>query len=142
MFGKKTPRSAEPTVIGRGAVIEGDVRASGPLQVDGHIDGTLKVEGQVSIGPNGVVTGELSADEVVVGGRVEGALTARGLLHVTAGGHVRGEVRYGALQIDRGGILDGSTAQGHALDATATPHGNSLRPSRPPRASQFPAAVS
>jgi cytoskeletal protein CcmA (bactofilin family) len=140
MFGRKTPSAAEPTVIGRGAVIEGNVRATGPIQVDGHIDGTLKVEGQVSIGPSGVVTGELTADEVVVGGRVEGQLTARGLLHVTTGGNVRGEVRYGALQIDRGGLLDGTSTQGHA--AEATPRSASLRPSRPPRSSQFPAAVS
>ena len=42
MFGKKASRSAtEPTVIGRGALIEGNVRASGPLQVDGHIDGVV-----------------------------------------------------------------------------------------------------
>ena len=139
MFGKKSPASAEPTVIGRGAVIEGKVRASGPLQIDGQVDGTLQVDGQVSIGPNGSVTGELTADEVVVGGRVEGRLTARALLHVTSGGHVRGEVRYGALQIDRGGVLDGTTVQGHAADG---PRPLSAPPPRPQRASQFPAAVS
>jgi cytoskeletal protein CcmA (bactofilin family) len=140
MFGRKAADSAEPTVIGRGAVVEGTVRASGPLQVDGQIDGTLHVDGQVSIGPNGVVTGELTADEVVVGGRVEGRLTARALLHVTSGGNVRGEVHYGALQIDRGGVIDGTSVQGHATEAA--PRAPSVRPSRSPRASQFPAAVS
>lgn len=140
MFGRKTASSAGPTVIGAGAVIEGTVRASGPIQVDGHIDGTLHVEGQVSVGPNGAITGDVTADEVVVGGRVEGRLTARALLHVTAGGRVRGEVRYGALQIDRGGVIDGTTAQGQA--AEALPRDANGRPSRPPRTSQWPAAVS
>jgi cytoskeletal protein CcmA (bactofilin family) len=134
MFGKKTASPAEPTVIGRGAVIEGNVRTSGPVQIDGHIDGTLEVDGQVSIGPNGVVTGELAADDVVVGGRVEGRLAARTLLHVTDGGRVRGEVRYGALQVDRGGQLDGTTGQAAASETASE--------APAPRPSQAPVVLS
>jgi cytoskeletal protein CcmA (bactofilin family) len=122
MFGgKKAANAAEPTVIGRGAVIEGKVRASGPIQIDGHIDGTLLVDGQVSVGPSGAITGEVSADEIVVGGRVEGKLHARTHLHVAPGGSVRGDVRYGTLQIDRGGLIDGTTAQGQASAEARTP---------------------
>jgi cytoskeletal protein CcmA (bactofilin family) len=119
MFGKKASSAAEPTVIGRGAVIEGKVRASGPIQIDGHVEGALQVEGQVSVGPSGTVTGELVADDVVVGGRVQGKVFARAHLHVASGGSVRGEVRYGSLQIDRGGVIDGTTAHGKAADEAA-----------------------
>jgi cytoskeletal protein CcmA (bactofilin family) len=116
MFGNKktTASAAEPTVIGRGAIIEGTVRATGPIQVDGQIDGTLHVDGQVSVGPHGAVIGELIADEIVIGGRAQGKVTARAHLHVASGGSVRGEVRYGSLQIDRGGVIDGNTGQGQA----------------------------
>jgi cytoskeletal protein CcmA (bactofilin family) len=120
MFGKKAGSAAEPTVIGRGAVIEGKVRASGPIQIDGHVEGALQVEGQVSVGPSGTVTGELVADDVVVGGRVQGKVFARAHLHVASGGSVRGEVRYGSLQIDRGGVIDGTTAHGQAADEAAS----------------------
>jgi cytoskeletal protein CcmA (bactofilin family) len=117
MFGKKAASAAEPTVIGRGAVIEGKVRASGPIQIDGHVDGALIVDGSVSVGPNGAITGEVGADDIVVGGRVQGKLFARAHLHVASGGSVRGEVRYGSLQIDRGGLIDGTTGQGQDADA-------------------------
>jgi cytoskeletal protein CcmA (bactofilin family) len=127
MFGKQKASAAEPTVIGRGAVVEGKIRASGPIQIDGQIDGTLVVDGQVSVGPSGAIIGEVVADDIVVGGRVEGKLHARTHLHVAPGGSVRGEARYGTLQIDRGGVIDGTTAQGQtapqvsAADAPAEP---------------------
>jgi cytoskeletal protein CcmA (bactofilin family) len=131
MFGKKSSSSAaEPTVIGRGAIIEGTVRASGPMQVDGQIEGTLEVDGQVSVGPNGAVTGELIADDIVVGGRVEGNVTARAHLHIAPGGSVRGDVRYGSLQIERGGLIDGTT--GHGQGATESASAPDARPSKVP----------
>lgn len=120
MFGKKAASAAEPTVIGRGAVIEGKVRASGPIQIDGHVDGALLIDGSVSVGPSGAITGEVAADDVVVGGRVQGKVLARGHLHVASGGSVRGEVRYGSLQIDRGGLIDGTTGQGEAEAVAST----------------------
>jgi cytoskeletal protein CcmA (bactofilin family) len=135
MFGKKTTaNSAEPTVIGRGAIIEGTVRASGPIQVDGQIEGTLQVDGQVSVGPHGAITGELIADEIVIGGRAHGKVSARGHLHVAAGGSVRGEVRYGSLQIDRGGVIDGNTGQGETEEEPAVARHDSGSQSVRPRA--------
>jgi cytoskeletal protein CcmA (bactofilin family) len=117
MFGNK-PVEAAPTVIGRGAVIEGTIRASGRVQVDGEIEGTLEVDGHVSIGPDGRVKGELTADDVAVGGEVEGRLTARNHLHLVASGRVRGDVRYDTLQVDKGGLLDGRTVHGDDADMT------------------------
>ncbi len=123
MFGRKSSSaasSAEPTVIGRGAVVEGTIRLSGHIQIDGHIEGKLEVEGQVSVGPNGSITGEVMADELIIGGKVEGKAIARQHLHVASGGAVRGEVRYGSLQIDRGGLIDGNTGHGQGKNSASS----------------------
>jgi len=118
MFGNKSKSAAtEPTVIGRGTVIEGTVRVSGRVQVDGVIDGSLVAEGPVSVGPSGAIIGELIALELAVGGRVEGRVSVQQHLHISPNGITRGEVRYGSLQVERGGVLDGSTARG---EGTAT----------------------
>jgi cytoskeletal protein CcmA (bactofilin family) len=121
MFGSKSKAAAEPTVIGRGAVIEGTLRAQGRIQVDGRIEGTLDVQGEVSVGPTGSVTGELISDQLAVGGNVSGKVHVRSHLHVLAGGTVRGEVRYDTLQVDRGGVIDGTTSHGEA-DAVSGTH--------------------
>lgn len=111
MFGSKTSVE-EPTVIGRGAMIQGTVRVRGRVQVDGRVEGTLEVEGTLSVGPEGRIKGEVTADDVAVGGEIEGKVTARKHLHVIRTGKVRGEVRYDTLQIDRGAVLDGRTLHG------------------------------
>lgn len=109
MFGSK---AEEPTVIGRGAVIEGTVRVRGRVQVDGRVEGTLEVEGTLSVGPEGRIRGEVIAEDIAVGGEIEGKVTAKKHLHVVRSGKVRGEVRYDTLQIDRGAVLDGRTLHG------------------------------
>jgi cytoskeletal protein CcmA (bactofilin family) len=120
---KATKNATEPTVIGQGTVIEGTIRVSGRVQVDGQIDGTLIAEGHVSVGPTGSILGEVVAAELAVGGRVEGKVSVRDNLHVAPGGIARGEVRYGSLQVDRGGVIDGSTLQG---ENTNTLEGSAL----------------
>jgi len=109
MFGSK---AEEPTVIGRGAVIEGTLRIRGRVQVDGRVEGMLEVEGTLSVGPEGRVRGEVIAEDIAVGGEIEGKVTAKKHLHVVRSGKVRGEVHYGTLQIDRGAVLDGRTLHG------------------------------
>lgn len=118
MFGSKSTKSPDtPTVIGQGALIQGTVRIAGRVQLDGEIEGTLEVDGHVSIGPKGKVLGDLIGDDIAVGGEVEGKVIARKHLHVVSSGVVRGEVRYATLQIDRGAVLDGRTAHGDEDDA-------------------------
>jgi cytoskeletal protein CcmA (bactofilin family) len=109
---KSSASSSEPTVIGKGTMIQGTVKVSGRVQIDGHIDGTLVAEGHVSVGPTGMVIGEVYAEELAVGGRVEGKVNVKNHLHIAPGGTARGEMRYGSLQVDRGGVIDGSTAHG------------------------------
>jgi len=109
MFGSRKATQPEPTVIGKGAVIEGTVRVSGPVQVDGHIDGSLLADGHVSVGPTGSIVGELIAEELALGGRIEGRIEVRDHLYIAPGASARGELRYSTLQVDRGGMIDGST---------------------------------
>lgn len=132
MFGSKQAQQAEPTLIGRGATVEGTIRATGHVQVDGHVDGILDVDGQVSVGPEGRVTGELSASDVAVGGTVEGKVTARGHLHVLATGRIAGDACYETLQVDRGAVIEGRTLHGDDAPESAQGKVQAMRPSTPP----------
>ena len=133
MFRSKTRAPAtEPTVIGRGTIIEGTVRVCGRVQVDGQIDGTLIAEGHVSVGPSGCIVGEVVADQLAVGGRVEGKVNVREHLHIAPGGSARGDVRYGTLQVDRGGVIDGSTLHGEGGSTNAEMAAEVTSESAPP----------
>lgn len=147
MFGSKaTKKATEPTVIGQGTVIEGTIRVAGRVQVDGQIDGSLFAEGHVSVGPTGSILGEVVAAELAVGGRVEGKVNVRDNLHIAPGGTARGEVRYGSLQVDRGGVIDGSTLQGedtNTLEGTSNQSADSAHAPPPlPHAARSVSVVS
>ena len=109
---KASASSSEPTVIGKGTMIQGTVKVSGRVQIDGHIDGTLVAEGHVSVGPTGMVIGEVYAEELAVGGKVEGKVNVKNHLHIAPGGTARGEVRHVSLPVAPRGLVDGSTAHG------------------------------
>ena len=96
----------EPTVIGRGSRITGTLRVKGRVQIDGEVEGHVFSDGHVSIGPSGSVMGELSAAELVVGGRIEGTVRVSGNLHVVNGGCAIGVLQYSSIQVDRGGALE------------------------------------
>jgi cytoskeletal protein CcmA (bactofilin family) len=53
------------------------------------------------------VEGEIDGNQVVIGGRFEGTLKAKGRVEILAKGIVRGEVHAPCLVIEAGGILDG-----------------------------------
>lgn len=108
MFGRRQQASGTAvTVIAAGSKIEGTLRVEGLVQIDGVVDGHVLVQGQVSIGPEGRIIGDVEADDLVVGGNVDGALLARGHLHLLATGVVHGDARYTTLEVDRGGVVDG-----------------------------------
>lgn len=91
--------------------MEGTLRIHDGLQVDGTVDGHVEVSGGMSVGPRGVLRGDVHADTASVAGRIEGTLVVEGHLHLLATGHLEGEVSYGSLQVERGGELSGRTSQ-------------------------------
>lgn len=132
MFGKRV-KTSDTTIIALGSVVEGTLRVRGPVRVDGTIDGTLIAEGHVFVGPEGQLLGEVTADELSVAGKVDGTLYARNHLHVLATGSVRGNARYTSLEVDRGGIMDGSAsrvAEAEATELTAAAPDNDVEPQR------------
>ncbi len=124
MFGKPSNHGGHTTIIGRGARLNGTLELEGDVHIEGHCEGTIRAQTQLSIGPHGSVTGELSGGVVVIAGRVEGTAIAKETLHVLNTGSLQGDVFYGRLQVDSGGVIDGRTHQGPPpalLTASAEP---------------------
>lgn len=120
MFGKRSSHSSNITIIGHGARFTGTLELEGDVHIEGQCDGTIRAQTQLSIGSHGAVTGELSGGVVIIAGRVEGTVIAKETLHVLATGSLQGDVFYGRLQVDSGGVIDGRTHQGPPQPMLAT----------------------
>ncbi|HGY09689.1 MAG TPA: polymer-forming cytoskeletal protein [Oceanithermus profundus] len=130
MFGRKpTPQpkgstsSQTPTFVAAGTQIHGDLKAKGPVRVDGVILGSMLIDGDLEIAPGGRVEGEeVRARNILVNGEVRAKIVADGKLTLTKRAHVEGDVVAKALDIEAGATFVGRsvTGDGKQLSPTIT----------------------
>ena len=102
--GRQRHRSG-PSLLSMDLVIDGSVSTAGELQVDGTINGSVRARAVV-VDANGVVYGDITAEEVIVRGRVIGPIRALHI-HIFAGAHIEGDVINQTLSIENGAHVDG-----------------------------------
>ena len=96
------------TTIGKGVVIEGEVKGGEDLVIDGKVDGTIELQQHVlTVGPTGRVKAQLSAKSVVVLGKVNGSIQASELVRIGETGSVEGAISAPRLVMVGGAHLQG-----------------------------------
>ena len=110
MFGFLRARSDRiDTLIGPGIRVEGDLAFSGGLRIDGEVRGNVVAAPEqpsvLVIGATGRVEGEVRATRMVVSGVVSGTIHASELLELLPGARITGDLRYGALEVHAGAVL-------------------------------------
>jgi cytoskeletal protein CcmA (bactofilin family) len=101
------PAGPEASVIGNGVSIKGDIHGDGEVVIQGRLEGELKIQGTVSIGPDGHSKGRVVADEVVLDGTIEGEVEAGQRLVISASGVLNGGMHCPRLVVEEGGRLQG-----------------------------------
>lgn len=111
------------TLIGRNTELEGHVRLSESVRVDGRVIGHMQVvSGQsvsVVIGPSGEVVGDVMAHRVIVAGRVSGNIHALEHVELHAGCFVQGDLKYASIAVEHGARVQGLLLQMDAADGLA-----------------------
>jgi len=94
-------------IVGRDISLNGEIRTCDTLVVEGRVEAVLQDCKNIEIMGPGEFKGAAEVDVADISGRFDGDLTARQRLIVRAGGKVLGKIRYGQLEIERGGVLSG-----------------------------------
>lgn len=110
MFGlKKTPPIR--TLIGEGTVVQGEIRFSDGLRIDGEVLGNITSVGgkrtMLVISEKAKVTGRVRAGHVIINGLVTGPVESEDLLELQPKARIVGDVRYEALEMHQGATIDG-----------------------------------
>ncbi len=116
MFGKKREVGLDSkelqTIVSPGFLLEGNITIPGGLtRIDGEVIGNIKGNGDLIIGENGSVKGDLSVENVVVYGKVHGNIKARSL-EIRASGRVDGDVQVQELMVEKGAMYNGKCSMG------------------------------
>lgn len=101
--------SGAPTrsVIDAWLNITGDLKSEGEVQVDGQINGDIRCA-HLTVGKDATIVGNITAEEVVVRGRVKGVIRAiRVILQDSA--RVDSEIFHKKLAIEEGAVFEGQS---------------------------------
>ena len=109
------------SLIAEATALEGNLRVTGSLRVDGDVEGDLSATRRIQVGKSGRVCGSIVAPDVEVAGQVDGAVRGD-RVRVAAGARVSGDIRAERLEIETGARLDGNCVvplglSGAALEA-------------------------
>ena len=128
MFGgdKKQSKTRIDTLVGRNSRLNGDLRFSGGLHVDGEIHGNVTAEegseSMLSLSQNGVIRGEVRVPNIVVNGTVEGDVYAEKRLELGPQARVNGDVHYNTVEIAVGAAVNGKMVHKPAGPMLALSH--------------------
>lgn len=107
--------TAALSFIGAEVIISGDLATDAQIHVDGRIDGNVRCA-QLGQGAEGIIAGNIFAEEARLAGRVEGTVSA-GTLVVEASATILGDVAYDTIAIEAGARIEGRLARRAALHA-------------------------
>lgn len=108
MPGEASTERRQVAWIGQGVTIEGSILASQDIRIDGHVKGTVEVgQHEVVLGAGSEVKANVNARSVLVGGTIEGDVTAAERVLIESTGVLLGDVVSPRLIIQDGGMLRG-----------------------------------
>jgi len=90
-------------VITSSLLIKGEIRGREDLYIDGEVQGTIHLtDSRVTVGPHGKISADVDAREIVVRGKVKGALRGRERVEVGRTGEIRGDIATLRIAIEEG----------------------------------------
>ncbi len=110
------------TQLGAGTAFEGLLTFRGSARVDGQLEGQVRADGTLILGPTAKVRARVEVDELILAGHLEGDVVARQRVVLAEGARLIGSVRTPTIRIDDGAVLDGACHTGPAaLDPVPGP---------------------
>lgn len=110
--------------LDRGTKVAGKLHFEDPARIDGEVEGEIHGK-SITIGESATVTAQITADSVVVWGKVKGEISASQRIEIRPTAKVQGNVTAPKLIIHEGAIFDGHCAMessGARDDRKAAPH--------------------
>ena len=103
---------ANKFTLGSGDSLEGKLTYAGSINVQGRVEGELRIGGSVEVATGASVKALVDAGSVTVRGDLEGPVTAREKVMLGRSAKLNGDVHAKRLQIEDGASLNGHVRTG------------------------------
>lgn len=112
MFGSSKKQPSIRSLIGEGTVVQGTLRFSDGLRIDGEVQGDVEANPDdtsiLVISDKAKVVGTVKAGHVIINGTVIGPVESNHLLELQPKARIQGDVRYEALEMHQGATIEGA----------------------------------
>ena len=109
--------SEDITIITHGVKLEGKILCDGSIRVDGTIQGDVNSLGNVTVGEQGVVNGQVNGQMIIIGGKVTGMINAKDKLTLESKANLKGDVFTKILVVEAGARFEGKSNMGDSKES-------------------------
>ncbi len=108
---KSQPQNRIDTLVGAGTKIEGNIKFSGGLRVDGHVKGNVEAASDngstLVLSEKAVIEGAINVSHVILNGTVLGHVHSTLSVELQSKSKVTGDIYYKSLEMHVGAVIDG-----------------------------------
>ena len=102
-------RAGGSASLGKSVLVKGQIFSREDLTIDGEVEGTIELqEHRLTVGPNGKVTANIKAREIIVLGTVNGNLEVTDKIDIRKEARLVGDLRSARIVIEDGAFFKGS----------------------------------
>jgi cytoskeletal protein CcmA (bactofilin family) len=115
MFGKKTENKRQgqiDSLIGAGTQVDGNLRFTGGLRIDGEVKGNIEAADGASsstlvLSEHGRIEGAVTVSHLILNGTIVGAVTVTESLEMQSKARIVGDVDYAVIEMHQGAVIEG-----------------------------------
>jgi cytoskeletal protein CcmA (bactofilin family) len=123
--------NSSKNVLNADVEIKGTLKFAGELTFEGKLEGDIQTDGTLHLGDSAIITGNISAQSVVVRGKVNGNITAKEKIDIKGKTELFGDIRASKLAVEEGVTFVGKT---EVNPNKVTPTAQPARPPETPKA--------
>ena len=101
-------------VVGREICLSGEIKSCERLVIEGKVELSLAESRVLEVTEHGIYQGDAVVENCTIAGLFKGNLSARGRVTLKSTGRIIGTLRYGELEIERGGKASGTLEEAGA----------------------------
>jgi len=108
-------KKMEVKILDVDASMQGTLNFKDPvnLRINGKFEGNLEIRGNLTIGSGAQVHADILGDNIIIGGRVKGRITAKERLTLLPSAVVEGDIYPARLNVAEGAVLEGRCSMLH-----------------------------
>lgn len=100
------------TLIGQGTKVNGDIKSTNDIRIDGTIIGNVISQAKIIIGSTGIVEGDIAGNQADIVGKVSGNIKIKDLLLLRGESVVEGNIYASKLQVEPTSTFNGQCHMG------------------------------